>query len=376
MRIKKSILLAFAVLLFGIQSCTDVKLEDKSGLPDNVKVNFSLDWPSDIPEEERPEQVYVAMSRIINTVHYVWLTDLSGNIGQSYLPQEPGAGGTVTPADAADEPDVPGTVSNGEYYIMAFNDAQSAYTIDALDDFASDKAVSLRDLYAVSSPLTPEEIGRDHADFNPAFGYVKESIPLFLDVKKQTLFPDMTPDVALDMRSLTQKITFRIEIEVEEGVAISGERMEAEISGVAGRIQMMSAQVRDSSYRVIFDMVKTGQNAGRDVYEGDIDVLGLFPGDNGTDVVGAGILQLTIRAGSDGKERLFHAGVNLSDPIREAGLMEELEDGSGYRAARSSATIVVGSSLRISHDQVSQGDEVQGVEIWFDSEDNNIDIEV
>ena len=81
-------------------------------------------------------------------------------------------------------------------------------------------------------------------------------------------------------------------------------------------------------------------------------------------------------AGSDGKERLFHAGVNLSDPIREAGLMEELEDGSGYRAARSSATIVVGSSLRISHDQVSQGDEVQGVEIWFDSEDNNIDIEV
>ena len=178
------------------------------------------------------------------------------------------------------------------------------------------------------------------------------------------------------MRSLTQKITFRIEIEVEEGVAISGERMEAEISGVAGRIQMMSAQVRDSSYRVIFDMVKTGQNAGRDVYEGDIDVLGLFPGDNGTDVVGAGILQLTIRAGSDGKERLFHAGVNLSDPIREAGLMEELEDGSGYRAARSSATIVVGSSLRISHDQVSQGDEVQGVEIWFDSEDNNIDIEV
>ena len=259
---------------------------------------------------------------------------------------------------------------------MAFNDAQSAYTIDALDDFASDKAVSLRDLYAVTSPLTPEEIGRDHADFNPAFGYVKESIPLFLDVKKQTLFPDMTPDVALDMRSLTQKITFRIEIEVEEGVAISGERMEAEISGVAGRIQMMSAQVRDSSYRVIFDMVKTGQNAGRDVYEGDIDVLGLFPGDNGTDVVGAGILQLTIRAGSDGKERLFHAGVNLSDPIREAGLMEELEDGSGYRAARSSATIVVGSSLRISHDQVSQGDEVQGVEIWFDSEDNNIDIEV
>lgn len=376
MRIKESILLASAVLLFGIQSCIDVKLEDKSGLPDNVKVNFSLDWPSDIPEEERPEQVYVAMSRIINTVHYVWLADLSGNIGQSYLPQEPGAGGTVTPADAAAEPDVPGTVSNGEYYIMAFNDAQSAYTIDALDDFASDKAVSLRDLYAVSSPLTPEEIGRDHADFNPAFGYVKESTPLFLDVKKQTLFPDMTPDVALDMRSLTQKITFRVEIEVEEGVSIRNDRMEAEISGVAGRIQLMSAQVRDSSYRVIFDMDKTGENAGRDVYEGGVDVLGLFPGNNGTDVIGAGILQLSIHAECDGKERLFHAGVNLSDPIREAGLMEELEDGSGYRAARSSATIVVSSSLRISHDQVSQGDEVQGVEIWFDSEDNDIDIEV
>ena len=186
----------------------------------------------------------------------------------------------------------------------------------------------------------------------------------------------MTPDVALDMRSLTQKITFRVEIEVEEGVSIRNDRMEAEISGVAGRIQLMSAQVRDSSYRVIFDMDKTGENAGRDVYEGDVDVLGLFPGNNGTDVIGAGILQLSIHAECDGKERLFHAGVNLSDPIREAGLMEELEDGSGYRAARSSATIVVSSSLRISHDQASQGDEVQGVEIWFDSEDNNIDIEV
>ena len=382
MRIKKSILLASAVLLFGIQSCTDVKLEDKSGLPDNVKVNFSLDWPSDIPEEERPEQVYVAMSRIINSVHYVWTADPDGNLtGQlqpSGQPDQEDQSGQATASMTTEEPSVPdfGTVLNGEYYIMAFNSMADSYRIDALDEFASDPTVSMRDLVASVVPVDPAELDPDKADFNPSFTYVKEAKPLFLDVKKQSLAPDLDPEISFDMKSVTQKLTFRVLLETEEGVSIQDDRIMGEISGVAGSVQLMSAQVRDSSYRVLFSLKKTGNEGTRDVYEGVTNVFGLFPGNNSSDIIGAGILQLTITADCGDQSRRFHAGVNLSSSIRQAGLMEEFEDGSGYRAAKDAATFEVQSVLHISKDQIGPGDGSQGVEIWFDSDDNDIDIEV
>lgn len=379
-----AILIRTAVLtvFLSFHACTFVPLEDKSDLPESVSVNVNLNWSQDVAEDEKPDGMYIAMSRIINSVHYVWTADPDGNLtGQlqpSGQPDQEDQSGQATASMTPEEPSVPdfGTVLNGEYYIMAFNSMADSYRIDALDEFASDPTVSMRDLVASVVTVDPAELDPDKADFNPSFTYVKEAKPLFLDVKKQSLDPDLDPEISFDMKSVTQKLTFRVLLETEEGVSIQDDRIMGEISGVAGSVQLMSAQVRDSSYRVLFTLKKTGNEGTRDMYEGVTNVFGLFPGNNSSDIIGAGILQLTITADCGDQSRRFHAGVNLSSSIRQAGLMEEFEDGSGYRAAKDAATFEVQSVLHISKDQIGPGDGSQGVEIWFDSDDNDIDIEV
>lgn len=344
-------------------SCTMVPLDGSEYLPDSVGVNLVLNWPQGIAESDKPENMCVAMSRIINTVHYVWQADSAGVV-----------------KDYGSSRD--NMIPNGEYYMMIFNDISATYTIDAIDRFQSDPAVSMRELSAVVNDLPEDQIPSGVADFNPAFGYVNSADPLYIDVKKQRIYPTLTPDLAFDIKTLTQKLTFRVSLKLIGNVTIENDMINAEISGVPKRVQLMSALVRDSTYRALFEMKKASQNGNVYVYQGNVNVLGLFPSGSQSDVVGPGILQLTIPAitmsedGTTQVKRLFHAGINLRETILGAVLMSQLADGSGYRAARSSAVLVVNSVLEIDEDQIRQDEDSQGVEVWFDSDDNDIDIEV
>ena len=172
-----AILIRTAVLtvFLSFHACTFVPLEDKSDLPESVSVNVNLNWSQDVAEDEKPDGMYIAMSRIINSVHYVWTADPDGNLtGQlqpSGQPDQEDQSGQATASMTPEEPSVPdfGTVLNGEYYIMAFNSMADSYRIDALDEFASDPTVSMRDLVASVVPVDPAELDPDKADFNPSF---------------------------------------------------------------------------------------------------------------------------------------------------------------------------------------------------------------
>ena len=113
-------------------------------------------------------------------------------------------------------------------------------------------------------------------------------------------------------------------------------------------------------------------------------MLGLFPAGRQEDIVGPGILQLSINATSGDNHRRFHAGINLRETIVSAGLIRELNDRSGYRAARSSAVLNVDTVLHIDENQILPDEDSQGVEIWFENDgggifddpDDDLDIEV
>lgn len=348
-------------------SCTMVALDGSEDMPDSVAVNISLNWPSDVTEADKPDTMCLAFSRIINTVHYVW---------------QVGPSGTIFPEDTPENTSRDNILPNGEYYMMVFNDISETYRIESVDEFRDNPAVSMRDLYAVVNELSEDEIPSGVADFNPSFGYVEASDPLFIDVKKQRIYPTVSPEIAFDIKRLTQKLTFRLSISLQGNVTIENDLLTAEISGVPRRVQLMSAQVSDSTYRALFNMHKISQNGNVHVYQGEVNVLGLFPSGTNSDIVGAGILQITIPAlsptadGTGVNKRLFHAGINLRETILGAALMRQLTDGSGYRTARSSALLQVNSVLEINENQILPSGDSQGVEIWFDSEDNDIDIEV
>lgn len=412
--------MALAALL---SACTFVSLDGSEDMPESVSVNFTLDWPGGVSEEDKPERMCVAMSRIINTVHYVWQVDAAGNIIDASVPdggeesgdgaaegdgaavapntgenaetgasagentgseENAGTGGISGPGDGEDGAADGREMLNGEYYMMIFNDVSDTYGIESIESFGSDPSVSMRDLYATVRELSEEELPDDVADFNPAFGYISGSDPLYIDVKKQRIYPTVTPVIDFDLKQLTQTLTFRVRIELEEGVSIDGETVRAEVSGVARRVQLMSATISDSTYRVLFDMRKVGSSGNVGTYEGKVNVLGLFPAGRQEDIVGPGILQLSINATSGDNHRRFHAGINLRETIVSAGLIRELNDRSGYRAARSSAVLNVDTVLHIDENQILPDEDSQGVEIWFENDgggifddpDDDLDIEV
>ena len=361
---------AFAAVLSLCGACTSVEMGPDVDIPDSAQVAFSVNWPEDMAESEKPDRMYLIMSRIINTVHYVYETDASGEILDTWPSQDVSQDVDAMSIQVEDFP-------NGDYYMMLFNDISASYKVDSLDRFASDKSISMRALVARAAKMTDEEadeaFGHERPDFNPSFPYIKCGGPLYIDVKKQSIYPDGGADVSFDMSSLTQALTFRLKVQSDEDIEIS--KLSAEISGVPASVELMSGKVRnDTTCRVIFDFEENGTEGGYKLYEGKINTFGLFPGENEDYITGPGILQIAVVARCEGYEKLFHASINMIRPISAAGLMETLSDGSGYRISRSEAELDVDAVLHITREQVIPGEDGQGIEIWFEKE--NIDVEL
>ena len=79
-------------------------------MPESVAVSFKFDWQ----DQEAPGEMYVVMSRIINTVHYGWLVapdgTVTGQIPDYETPQDDGTGNENTGETGDDE----GNTGTGE----------------------------------------------------------------------------------------------------------------------------------------------------------------------------------------------------------------------------------------------------------------------
>ena len=103
------VILATALVLL-LNSCTEVEYRDYVYSADSTRVSFLFDWEGikSEPEYGIPDEMTVLMSRIINTVHYAWLTDNTGKI----LAELPDSTGTQASDTAT-------AIDNGIYYLMA-----------------------------------------------------------------------------------------------------------------------------------------------------------------------------------------------------------------------------------------------------------------
>ena len=145
--------------------CTKVNYGAPEDMPESVAVSFKFDWQ----DQEAPGEMYVVMSRIINTVHYGWLVapdgTVTGQIPDYETPQDDGTGDENTGETGDDEGNtgtgegndggqtdetatentagkgvdveydtdnptvLPSmTVMNGEYYIMSFNQNVTSFS--------------------------------------------------------------------------------------------------------------------------------------------------------------------------------------------------------------------------------------------------------
>lgn len=371
--------------------------------PSISEVGFNVDW-SKMEDYEMPEEFSVVMSRIVNTVHYVYSLDKDGGILSSLeiIPAVPDSTATSDSSQTA-EPQAPeqpaeevtlaslaagsveenqqkvatDTILNGDYYVLAI--AQTGdrfkYVLEGVEQFQDSLSISMKDLYA-AIPYVPDEeiIEAEIVDFNPMYPFIYSAEPLFLEVKKQSLYPKSEVNMlTIAPQHIVRNIAFRLNIELERGVKI--ERLLGIISGVPSKMQLMSGVVNRYDTGKVFFELKDDFSLGNEfIYMGDVDVLGLFPATKPGFITGPGILQLILDASVDGSgKRRFFASINLKETIEKADIMIETDDHLGYRCLRD-AVLEIPTKLIVSRDHIlSSGG--NGLEVWYDNE-KHVDAEI
>lgn len=377
------------LLLAMLMSCSTVEYGyvDDGGNSDNPsisEVGFSFDW-GEMSDTDKPDDLTVVMSRIVNTVHYVYTLDETGNIlftaDSTMVSDAP-----LTSATPTTTPSATDTILNGDYYIMALarDTTRYRYSVAGMEHFVDSLNISMKDLYA-SIPELPEDslVNAGIVDFNPIYPIIHSAEPLCLEVKKQSIYPQKEANqVVLTPQSLVHRVTFKINVRTvgkkeEDGtlklVEIDSETgLRGMISGVPSRIQLMSGVVtRDSTSKVLFNLKgekkpSISETESEYTFTGHVDVLGLFPALKPGSITGPGILQIVLQAQVRGRTRVFFASINLKDTIEKADMMLQTEDHLGYRCVQG-ATLELADTLVVSEDQIwSSGG--NGLEMWFDNE--------
>lgn len=98
-----------------VESFDDIQHVEKSH---STKVQFAVEWPREMNEEEMPQYITVVMNRIQNSrVHYVYHLDNMGDIlDEALLPVPPAEGnGTTDDGTADDGTSDDGTTDDGTY---------------------------------------------------------------------------------------------------------------------------------------------------------------------------------------------------------------------------------------------------------------------
>lgn len=366
---KIHIILATALVLL-LNSCTEVEYRDYVYSADSTRVSFLFDWEGikSEPEYGIPDEMTVLMSRIINTVHYAWLTDNTGKI----LAELPDSTGTQASDTAT-------AIDNGIYYLMAVRENPKYYDISSLQDFFTEEDISMKDFVLTLNTPGDEELDSifpsGRTDFNSTIKYVYNPGPVFYELQEELqVFPDTRSEITITPKNIAQKLTFRLHIELDEGISINS--LIAEISGVGNNIELMSGNIDASEmYRSAFVMHETAVSGMMHTFEGDVCVFGLFPSKDRTLITGPGILQISINAGYEDFTKNFHAGINLYETIYSASLMTSLGNGV-YRIGKDEAVLEIQNTLAIRGEHMIPGNNDQGLDVWFDCEDNEFDTEL
>ena len=142
---------AAAFMMLAAAACTDVDFGSRAETIEPTRVQVQVDWGADTTDSA--DGLYVAMSRILRSVHYLWTVDRDGAVevldSTDFEPagsveELPGVEEALSKAEAdsvaVDSTVVGGlpAVEPGDYYVMAFNLDTALYEVDGLRDFVAD----------------------------------------------------------------------------------------------------------------------------------------------------------------------------------------------------------------------------------------------
>lgn len=381
----------------GVTACTEVDL-CYSGHPHRSTLDFRFHWPEEYAGN-RPDSMRVVAVRPINLLRYEFVVSAEAekNGGQLLFPDEErqplvetADDGTVLPPTGNDNL----WVRSGEYNFAAFGwDAELFESdVDMLSDDGETAAaegvqapvyLSYRH-YAVDSPELTARYGT-WKDYNAYSEYILGGgMPIYYANVERVAVPvsrQETPTVTVDFTpyTMTQKVSFVFHLEKTPDVMVDS--LVAEIAGVPAVIDLTSGLVKaDTTYKMLFRADYPALPAQADSLtattlqcEGTVNVTGVVRSYNEDMLTGPGILQIAVyaRCEDNGRQvyKVFHAGINLYNTLRQMELLDYDEATGCYRQTCREAVIDVDAVLHIDRDKVTgSGSASTGLDYWLPGE--------
>ncbi len=353
-------------------ACTEVELCYNAEHPHTLPLSIGFNW-DEAAVEEKPDSMYMVFSRIINTRHYVYGVSSEG------WEEE----GEAVPEALSEEPQEESMrVEGGDYIVIAVNKNHEQVELLEADDFQADNSIRLDSLrLQVKDIKTPDLPGFDTQkwnNLNPAYTYIANTGKLFSSVERWGIAAGTS--IWMSPQPVTQHLTFRFSLNLEEETDVTVDRVACELSGVVNRISLSTGKISedDNRHSICFMAEKTEDSEDLSpVYEGSVDVLGLFPNKSQASIYGAGIIQLSI-AVSKGKESRIHTvRLNLINLLTPANLVVPAEDMDGLVAnpAIREKTFDIGQ-LEVDFDHIMNGEGNGGTLQWVVIENGGTDIEI
>lgn len=377
-------------------SCVELELKTAGDDSGEAEISFTTDWDG-VSEIEWPDSVFIAMNKVSDVLKYAFETDPSGaffpdgdavsgdsdtgdsdtvdyGVGDSdTVDSGTGDAGETGDGNGEDDGKPRRYAAYGNYVVLAYACDKTGYELSGPENFLNDGALSVRDFRATVRELPAEELDalRDGSalDFNAAYRFIRMPEPLWT-ASLRTEVSDTRENVCrLPMQPMQMELTVAVKIDTDSGIGIDS--VVAELSGVPATFSLLTGELDESDLaRVIFRM----EASAAGVYEGTAAVPGIFPSGNVSLCTGPGILRLAVTAEKDGVKKVLRPAVNVGDLITSASLVERIAGSDGYRAAKRSARLEVGTGLRIGLESFTGGNGGDGVEKWFDSD--AVDVEI
>lgn len=396
-----SLIAAAVPLLCALASCTEVDL-CQAEHPHRSFMDFRFHWKEEY-QGKRPDSMGTIAVRPVNILRYEFRITAKENGNNGILLQP------ETERQPSSDSLAPiGThnlwVRSGEYNFASFgwDDGELVYTTDFAD--AQDNAATLGSgltplyltyrHYPVDDPKVTGTFG-EWKDYNAYSNFISsKGMPIYyaqVDHVSVPLVKEGTGKVVVDFtpEPLTQDVSFVFHIEKTADMVVDS--LTAEISGVPSTMELTTGLVMaPSTYKLLFRPAYSALPSAADSIsaqalrcEAVVNIPGIVRSHAEDMITGPGILQIAIYTRhvfeEEGRQRIafkvFHAGINLYNTLKERKSLQWDEEAGGYRQASRSITIEIGTPLEIDKDGIlNGGSTTTGLDRWIPGETFEIEV--
>lgn len=314
--------------------------------------------------------IYLAMTRILNTRHHVYLTDVNGKFWEEKVTEE-------TPEAPSEDPQKPPfdkttiPVSGGEYIMVAFSKPlatnqttgeRSKVEVLNLNEFQEDKTVGISKIVMRHVDAKASEIvtGRSWEDLNPGYRYVFEPGDEKLYVSRCD-YLQLSTNKPFTQRFVFEPLMQHVEVcfaiefikdEAGEMIEVAANDIFAELSGMVQQVNLSNGLLNTSETRkMIVTVDEDGRTETEDglliSYRASYHTFGLIGGVDKQTISGPGVFRLGIYLNHNGRTKTVRVVSNLSEKITQQGLTEMTGKVNERKKLKNEATLTIDTRVVI-----------------------------